>query len=635
MQALPVIVGYGGYNAAGRSSDDQAYRRIVLENLDSENRQKTIVGLACLMNLVKWTDAGYLDSQNHVLSAQEVANQYEQAVCDGTLIRRIAPEFFDCDATPWNQKMELESGGAVPLTFQTRKRSLPPALPENWQVEELDGGKVQVTVEGSLASLVPSSFDFPVKAAGQLPSGFDPAETYNARFQPRGLQMAVLGASDAVHSLGIDWQTICDAVEPDEIGVYASSVMSQCAQEGLGGVLSSRLNGSRPTAKMIPMSLNSMPADFVNAYVLGSVGHSEAITGACASFLYCLHAAVRDITNGVRRVAVVGCSEAPVLSTVMEGYANMGALCSDDALKKLDGADSTDPRRYSRPFGANAGFTVGESSQYTILMDDALAIELGADIHGAVPGVFIDADGVKKSISSPGPGNYVTMAKAVSLAASILGDEAVQKRSMVQAHGSSTPANRVTESLIFHQVAEAFGIENWPVSATKAYVGHSMGPASGDQMNLTLGMFHHGIIPGIKTIDAVADDVYDEHLTISVKDMNVGVGALDVAFLNSKGFGGNNATATVFSPQVTEKMLAQRYGEAFDNYRERRETTRAAAQAYAERADRAQLDVIYRFGEGMIDEEGLSISREQVVVPGFKKPIPLNFENPYGDMTGV
>src|SRR5690625_5890700 len=81
-------------------------------------------------------------------------------------------------------------------------------------------------------------------------------------------------------------------------------------------------------------------------------------------------------------------------------------------------------------------------------MDDALALELGADIHGAVNDVFINADGYKKSISAPGPGNYITMSKAVASARAIDGDETIQRRSMVQAHGSSTPQNRVSESEI-------------------------------------------------------------------------------------------------------------------------------------------------------------------------------------------
>jgi acetoacetyl-[acyl-carrier protein] synthase len=104
---------------------------------------------------------------------------------------------------------------------------------------------------------------------------------------------------------------------------------------------------------------------------------------------------------------------------------------------------------------------MAEASQYIVLMDDALAIELGADIHAAVADVFVNADGFKKSISAPGPGNYITMAKAVASAKAILGDDSVKFKSMIQAHGSSTPQNRVTESLIFDQVARVFGIENF------------------------------------------------------------------------------------------------------------------------------------------------------------------------------
>src|SRR5690606_18342162 len=149
-----------------------------------------------------------------------------------------------------------------------------------------------------------------------------------------------------------------------------------------------------------------------------------------------LRAAVEDIASGRCRVAVVGNAEAPILPEIIDGYATMGALASEEKLKKLDGGDSTDPRRSSRPFGENCGFTMAEASQYIVLMDDALAFELGADVHGAVSDVFINADGFKKSISAPGPGNYITMAKAVAAAQAIVGEEAIRERSMIQAHGS-------------------------------------------------------------------------------------------------------------------------------------------------------------------------------------------------------
>ena len=628
---LPVIVGFGGFNAAGRSSGHHAYRRMVIESLLPKDRQETIAGLAVMMGLINFADDAYRDADGDALTLADIESRFGAQVLEGTLIRRIDKTFFDVDAAHWQKSATLGAGDS-PLVVEMRKRDLPEPVPADWQVEAVDDDRVRVTAPSGLEVKFDSYRDLPVKSAGQLPLGFNPGALYNSHYHPRALQLAVIGASDAIQSTGLEWQTVMSSVKPDQIGVYASNVMSQMDENGFGGLLQSRLKGSRVSAKQCPLGLNTMPADFVNAYILGSVGQTGAITGACASFLYNLQAAADDIASGKCRVAVVGCAEAPIVPEIIDGYATMGALASEEKLKKLDGTDEADPRRTSRPFGENAGFTMAEASQYIVLMDDALAIELGADVHGAVCDVFINADGFKKSISAPGPGNYITMAKAVASARAILGDEAIQQRSMVQAHGSSTPQNRVTESQIFDQIAQVFNINSWPVSAVKAYVGHSLSAASGEQLIASLGIFKYGLIPGIKTIDKVADDVFADRLQISTKD-ECCKQPLDVAFLNSKGFGGNNATASIFAPHVVESMLARRYGDlAFARYKEKRENVRAAASAYDLAALQGNFATIYHFGEGLIDESLIAVDQERLSLPGFAQAIDLTFTNRFADM---
>ncbi len=628
---LPIIVGFGGFNAAGRASGHHAYRRMVIESLPTQARQETLTGLAVMMGLVSFVDGEYRDSTDQALDVADIETRYGEQILDGTLIRRIDETFFDVDAAHWQKSATLGAGDA-PLVFELRKRDLPEPVPSDWQVEGVDDDRVRVTTSAGLEVKFDSYRDIPVKSAGQLPRGFNPGSLYNSHYHPRALQLAVIGASDAIQSIGIKWQTIMAAVRPDQVGVYASNVMSQMDENGFGGLLQSRLKGGRVSAKQCPLGLNTMPADFVNAYILGSVGQTGAITGACASFLYNLQAAADDIASGKCRVAVVGCAEAPIVLEIIDGYATMGALASEEKLKKLDGTEEADPRRTSRPFGENAGFTMAEASQYVVLMDDALAVELGADIHGAVGDVFINADGFKKSISAPGPGNYITMAKAVASAKAILGEESIRHRSLIQAHGSSTPQNRVTESQIFDQVAQVFGIENWPVSAVKAYVGHSLSAASGEQLIASLGVFKYGIIPGIKTIDKVADDVFADRLQISISDVVTST-PLDVAFLNSKGFGGNNATASIFAPHVVERMLARRYGDkVIASYQDKREQVRAVAQAYDQAAQRGDFATIYHFGEGLIDESQIKLDQEKVQLPGFAHTVDLTFANRFADM---
>lgn len=628
MANLPVIVGFGGYNAAGRSSFHHAYRRTVLESLDDDKLRSTVVSLASLMKLVRYENGVYIDNQEKALTADQVVAKYRSTVEENTLIRRIHDEHFDVTKVPSTKDLRLESDHASEFTL--RRRELPNPIPANWLVETIDDKTVKVTISGGMSLKMESFREFDVQSAGILPTGFRPEDEYNSRFHPRGLQLSILGASDAINSLGISWNELMTKVSPDEVAVFASSGLGQADSAGIGGYMQARLKSGRPTSKQMALGLNSMPADFVNAYVCGSVGTTGAITGACASFLYNLRLGVNDIKAGRHRVVICGCSEAPVTPEVLEAYAAMSALGTDERLAKLDGLETADHRRASRPFGDNVGFTMGESSQYFILMDDALALELGADIYAAVSDVFVNADGFKKSISSPGAGNYVTVAKAVASAIAIVGEESVQQRSFIQAHGSSTPQNRITESMIFDKVADTFSINNWPVTAVKAFVAHPLGPASGDQLANTLGVFADGIIPGIKTTEAVAPDVLDKNLDILLKDKPA---QMDVAFLNSKGFGGNNATATVLSPGIVEAMLEKRYGtEAYAEYSDKRAKTREQASEYDQKANQGDLNVIYNFGSGIIEDHEITIAKDGVQIEQFANKISLEFENPYQDM---
>lgn len=632
MTRLPVIVGFGGVGPAGRSSFHHAYRRTIIESTSGHERAQTFMALASMMQLIRFDEGRCLTRDGEQIAPTAIEARFGQQILDSTLIRRIEGGLFDPDQVGGNYTMPVCNVTGAPGTFLVNKRNLPDPLPAGCAATAIDDNLVEFRMDDTVTVRLEGYRKLTVQAAGQLPSGFEPAALYNSRFHPRGLQLTIIAASDAVRSVGIDWNLIQQRVQPDEICVYAASAMGQLDVHGTGGMTQARLRGNRVSSKQLPLGLNQMPADFVNAYVLGNIGATGAAVGACATFLYNLRIAVDDIQSGRRRVAVVGNAEAPLLPEVIEGYAAMSALATDDNLCRLDQSTTPDYRRASRPFGENCGFVLSESGQYVVLFDDELALEMGTQIHGAVAGVYVNADGFKKSISAPGPGNYVTLAKAVGAARAILGDDAVRQRSFIQAHGSSTPQNRTTESRVFDQVARAFGIREWPVTAMKSFVGHSLAPASADQMISSLGVFHDEILPGIKTLDAVADDVHDERLHIPLQDLDLH-GRADVAFLNSKGFGGNNATAAVFSNRVAEAMLNKRYSSAQINaYRDKREAVLEAANAYDEQCMRGPMQPIYRFGEDMIDEDKIEISAKELRLPGYAQAVELDLKNPFEDM---
>lgn len=619
MSKLPVVVGFGGINPAGRSSFHHGYRRLVIDALCDHKADSTYRSLAAVMGL-------------NIPSDQPISDEQKRYMREHTLIRKIENTAFDVEKVPWNKRMAV-SGDNHDWQFVTRIRDLPDPLPENWTVTSLSDGQARVTVSGDVNCLFPTSRKFEVSSAGQLPTGYDPAEHYPARSHPRGLQMTICGVSDALRSMGIPWQTVSDTVGPDNIGVYASSAMAQLDDNGFGGLLGNRANGGRVSSKQLALGLADMPADFISAYVLGNVGVTGPSLGACATYFYNMRQAVQDIRSGSVRVAIVGAAESGVHPLAMDGYMAMGALATDTELLKLDsGLVVPDYRRASRPFSSNCGFTISESAQFTILFDDALALELGAQIHGSVPDVFVNADGFKKSISGPGVGNYLTVAKAVSSAASILGDEAVRRRSYVQAHGTSTPQNRVSESHILNETAKLFGIEKWPVAALKAYLGHSVGAASGDQFNGCLGVWNDNIIPGIATIDHIADDVFDSNLLLQREHTPVAEEGIDISILNAKGFGGNNASVTVLSPGVTRRLLRGRHGaKAWTEYQRKATVAAENAAAYDAVASVSNQQAIYHFGSNVLGGEDLALSRDGIAVKGWTQRVSLSKTSPYSN----
>jgi acetoacetyl-[acyl-carrier protein] synthase len=614
MNRLPVIAGFGGISPAGRSSAHHGFRRLVIDALPAPLADGT------------WR------SLSQLTGSDLQARQYLRA---HTLVRRIEATHFDSARIAWNKRMRFEPA-AGSLRLRVAQSQLPEPLPPGWRLVARDAREVELEIGSASEVLVPSERRSEVNAAGQLPSGFDPGALYPSRNHPRGLQMTVYGASDALGSLGIPWEAVIARLRPDQLSVYAGSGMSQLDPNGNGGMIASRAYGRRVSSKQCPFGFAEMPADFINAYVLGSLGNTGTGMGACASFLYNLRMGVADIQSGRARVAVVGNAEAPIHPEVIEGYAAMGALATDDGLRALDGLGreaEPDHRSACRPFAENCGFTIAESAQFVILMDDALAVELGASVHAAVGDVFVNADGYKKSISSPGVGNYLTMARAAALARAIVGEDGLARRSFVQAHGTGTPQNRVTESHILDETARVFGIRDWPVCALKSYLGHSIGAAAGDQLVMTLGTWAHGWLPGILTAPRDADDVHNARLAILRAHREVDPRSLDVALLNAKGFGGNNASATVLAPHVAERLLEKRHGrEAMLGWRERNEAVRAAAADHDERACRGEAPPLYRFDHGVLHGEDLRWDAARMQVPGYPLPVDLGTESPYADM---
>ena len=446
-----------------------------------------------------------------------------------------------------------------------------------------------------------------VNAGAKLPDFYEIDNLYNSKQHPRGIKMTVFGVNDALNNLGINWrEDIQPLLDPNRVAVFAGPAIGQLDEKGLGGLMQSRLQEKRASSKHLSMSLIEMSADFINAYILGSVGKSGQVAGACATFFYNLNAATTLIKSNEVDFAVIGSAEAPINPEVTDGFFATTGIADDKkilAMQERHGEpfDKVDFSKACRPFGDNCGLVLGESSQFAIVTSLEFAIEIGAEILCAVPNVFINSDGIKKSISSPGIGNYLTMGQAFK---KYLKDHEKPKLSCVIAHGTGTFQNRSTESDVLSKCATSMGMKDLRVTGLKGYLGHTMGPAGGDQLACSLGIFDHGIIPGLNSTPKLADDVITKNLNFCMKHEEIDTSELDAFFLNAKGFGGNNATTSIYKSDFVTKILPKLFSKSkLTAYETALEKTRENKLVYNSNCLEGNFNLIYRANEEILNPE--------------------------------
>ena len=459
-----------------------------------------------------------------------------------------------------------------------------------------------------------------VNAAGQLPEGINLSKMYNSRQHPKGIQMTIFGVTDCLRNMGKDWDTeIKPLLDPKKIGVFSGPAIGQLDYEGMGGLLQSRKIGKRASSKHLSMSLIGMSADFINAYVIGSLGKTGTVAGACATFLYNLDLALKGIKNDELDFSIVGSAEAPINPEITDGFLATTGIADDKKILEMqirnndDNTEEVDHKNACRPFGDNAGMILGEAAQFVAVTTLEFALENGLKILGGFTDVAINADGFKKSISSPGIGNYITMAQSLSNTLKI--GCSIQE-SIVIAHGTGTFQNRSTESDVLSRVAEGFKLKNWKVTALKGMLGHTMGPAAGDELITALGIWNHGLFPGINTTKKLANDVLSDNLDFCLSTQEVDKEKVDAIYLNAKGFGGNNGSCGVVSPSFIKSKINKR---DFKNYEEKLSETEAKRKVYLEESNNGNYDLIYRFKEEVLDpSEDMKITADKISISAYK-----------------
>jgi len=366
--------------------------------------------------------------------------------------------------------------------------------------------------------------NFPVKFAAEV-KDFDPLAYMDRKEAKRAdqfTQYAVGAANQAMKDAGLAEP---NGLDPDRIGVIVGS--------GIGGLRSFEeqhdVYRQRGPGKIspffIPMFISDIAAGIVSMQ-FNAKGPNYATVSACATSAHAIGDAYRTIQYGDADIMITGGAEATVTPMAIGGFANMKALSERN--------DS--PLTASRPFDATRdGFVMGEGSGMVILEELEHARARGARIYAEIVGYGATGDAYHLTAPAPnGEGAQRAMKRALKDASLV--PEDIQ---YINAHGTSTPANDLNETLAIKAV---FGdsAKTVNVSSTKSATGHMLGAAGAVEFLVCALVVGEGIIPptiNYETPDPECDLNYTPN-EAARRDVRA-------AISNSFGFGGHNTTLAV------------------------------------------------------------------------------------------
>ena len=339
-------------------------------------------------------------------------------------------------------------------------------------------------------------------------------------FDPRQLnlldpfaQFALVSAAEAIKSSGLD------------INEYVGRRTAIVLGSGIGGDAS--INHS---AKMLygqnktgPHPL-SIPRAMLNAAVShiaishGITGPAFAISSACASATHAIGQAYLMVRHGMVRAAITGGSEACLTLGTLKAWESLRIMARDTC----------------RPFSRDRkGMVLGEGAGVIVLEPWEVARRRSAPILAEIVGFGMSADAnnmVHPSLDGT--------AKAIDecLADAQLPAECVD---YVNAHGSGTPANDVTETRALHRVFGAHA-QKLSVSSTKSMHGHALGASGALELIATVFAVNSGVVPPTMNYSGRDPECDLDYTPNQAREKSI-----QVALSNSFAFGGLNAVLAV------------------------------------------------------------------------------------------
>ena len=252
-------------------------------------------------------------------------------------------------------------------------------------------------------------------------------------------------------------------------------------------------------------------------------GPNLAMVTACTTGTHSIGLGARLIAAGDADAMLVGGAEMGTTPAGLGGFAAARALSTRN----------DDPATASRPWDKERdGFVLGDGAGVMLIESLESAQARGANIYAEVVGFGMSGDAYH--MTSPpedGRGAALSMRNALT-SAGMNADEV----NYINAHGTSTPAGDVAETLAIKSV---FGDHSYDlaVSSTKSMIGHLLGAAGAVEAIFSTLAIRDGVAPPTINLTNPDDGCDLNYVPGTAQERDI-----KVAMSNSFGFGGTNGT---------------------------------------------------------------------------------------------
>jgi nodulation protein E len=330
-----------------------------------------------------------------------------------------------------------------------------------------------------------------------------------ADFLDRFAQFAVIAAREAGCDARIEWTP--------ELKETAAIITGSCvggqSTEDIGFLSVYKQGQNRVHPLTIPKTMANAGASHISME-FGITGPSFTISTACSSAAHAIGQAFWMVRSGITDLAIAGGSEAPFSFGILKAWEAMRVVSPDTC----------------RPFSKDRkGMVLGEGGAMLILEPLEAALARGARVHAEIVGFGMSADA--GHITQPSQDGAARAMRAAIRDARL----APEQVGYINAHGTATPSNDVTETAAIRAV---FGSHagRLAVSSTKSMHGHALGAAAALEAAATILALRDGVLPPTANFNEPDPDCDLDVIPNVARAMEV-----EYALSNSFAFGGLNA----------------------------------------------------------------------------------------------